>query len=80
MLQGCLEMRKSYVFREAVPPWEKEIISDPCTPRPIQNPFDHTPEGKSDVSLTNVVVYVYLFVDLVLPGFCFTCGILHVTI
>ncbi|KAK6120249.1 hypothetical protein DH2020_045940 [Rehmannia glutinosa] len=48
-LQDCLEMRKSYVFKEAVAPWEKEIISEPSTPKPILNPFDHTPEAKSDV-------------------------------
>ncbi|KAL0375356.1 UNVERIFIED_CONTAM: AMP deaminase [Sesamum radiatum] len=28
-LQDCLELRRSYVFKEAVAPWEKEIISDP---------------------------------------------------
>ncbi|KAL6528600.1 hypothetical protein OROMI_029245 [Orobanche minor] len=60
-LQGCLEMRRSYVFREAVAPWEKEIISDPSTPRPILNPFDHTPEGKSDhyFQMEDGVVHVY---------------------
>ncbi|KAI3447797.1 hypothetical protein Pfo_004462 [Paulownia fortunei] len=60
-LQDCLEMRRSYVFREAVAPWEKEIISDPSTPKPIQNPFDHTPEGKSDhyFQMEDGVVYVY---------------------
>lgn len=51
-IQDCLELRKSYVFKEAVAPWENEIASDdPSTPKPIQNPFDHTPEGKSDVSI-----------------------------
>ncbi|KAL6503260.1 hypothetical protein OROHE_023889 [Orobanche hederae] len=60
-LQGCLEMRRSYVFREAVTPWEKEIISDPSTPRAILNPFDHTPEGKSDhyFKMEDGVVHVY---------------------
>lgn len=48
-LQVCFEMRKSYVFREAVTPWEKEIITDPSTPKPIPNPFDYAPERKSDV-------------------------------
>ncbi|KAL9150554.1 hypothetical protein ABFS82_12G175700 [Erythranthe guttata] len=60
-LQGCLEMRRSYVFREVVAPWEKEIISDPSTPKPIQNPFDHIPEGKSDhyFQMEDGVVHVY---------------------
>lgn len=51
-LQACLELRQSYVFREAITPWEKEVISDPSTPKPNPNPFDYTPEGKSDVSLS----------------------------
>lgn len=50
-LQECLEMRKKYVFTEAVAPWEKEVISDPSTPKPNPEPFFYTPEGKSDVSL-----------------------------
>lgn len=50
-LQVCLELRKSYVFRENIAPWEKEVISDPSTPKRNQNPFDYTPERKSDVSL-----------------------------
>ncbi|KAG8377040.1 hypothetical protein BUALT_Bualt09G0126700 [Buddleja alternifolia] len=60
-LQDCLEMRKSYVFKEAVAPWEKEIISDPSTPKPILNPFDHTPEGKSDhyFQMEDGVIHVY---------------------
>ncbi|XP_073272717.1 AMP deaminase-like isoform X2 [Primulina huaijiensis] len=56
-LQDCLEMRKRYVFREVVSPWEKEIISAPNTPKPIPNPFDHTPEVKSDME--DGVVHVY---------------------
>lgn len=55
ILQECLEMRKRYVFQEAVAPWEKEVISDPCTPKPNLEPFFYTPEGKSDVS------YFYIF-------------------
>jgi hypothetical protein len=50
ILQECLEMRKRYVFKEAVAPWEKEVISDPTTPKPNLEPFFFTPEGKSDVS------------------------------
>lgn len=50
VLQECLEMRKRYVFREAVAPWDKEVISDPSTPKPNPDPFLYIPEGKSDVS------------------------------
>ncbi|KAJ6913313.1 myoadenylate deaminase [Populus alba x Populus x berolinensis] len=50
VLQECLEMRKRYVFKEAIAPWEKEIISDPSTPKPNPDPFSYTPEGKSDVT------------------------------
>ena len=50
-MQECLEMRKRYVFKEAVAPWEKEVISDPSTPKPNPEPFFFAPEGKSDVSL-----------------------------
>lgn len=52
VLQECLEMRKRYVFREDIAPWEKEIISDPSTPKPNPDPFQYTSEGKSDVSLS----------------------------
>ena len=52
VLQECLEMRKRYVFREDVAPWEKDIISDPSTPKPNPDPFQYTSEGKSDVSLS----------------------------
>ena len=49
-LQECLELRKRYVFQETVAPWEKEVISDPSTPKPNLEPFAHYPQGKSDVS------------------------------
>lgn len=51
VLQECLEMRKRYVFTEAVAPWEKEVISDPGTPKPNPEPFFYALEGKSDVSI-----------------------------
>jgi AMP deaminase len=51
VLQECLELRKRYVFREAAAPWDKEVISDPSTPKPNLEPFSYIPEGKSDVSL-----------------------------
>lgn len=49
-LQKCLELRDSYVFREKVAPWEKEVITDPSTPKPNPNPFSYTPEEKTEVS------------------------------
>lgn len=50
ILKDCLEMRESYLFREETAPWEREVISDPSTPKPDPNPFSYTLEGKSDVS------------------------------
>lgn len=61
ILQECLEMRKRYIFKEAVAPWEKEIISDPSTPKPNLEPFFYTPEGKSDhyFEMQDGVIHVY---------------------
>lgn len=50
ILKECLELRESYLFREEIAPWEREVISDPSTPKPNPNPFAYTPVGKSDVS------------------------------
>jgi hypothetical protein len=49
ILQKCLELRDSYLYREEFAPWEKEIINDPCTPKPNPNPFTYVPEPKSEV-------------------------------
>ncbi|KAJ1416237.1 Metal-dependent hydrolase [Sesbania bispinosa] len=61
VLQECLEMRKRYVFKEAVAPWEKEVISDPSTPKPNPDPFFYAPEGKSDhyFEMEDGVIHVY---------------------
>ncbi|XP_010264598.1 PREDICTED: AMP deaminase-like [Nelumbo nucifera] len=61
VLQECLELRESYLFREQVAPWEKEVITDPSTPKPIPNPFSYSPEGKSDhyFQMEDGVVQVY---------------------
>ncbi|XP_015950423.1 AMP deaminase [Arachis duranensis] len=61
VLQECLEMRKRYVFKEDVAPWEKEVISDPCTPKPNPDPFFYTPEGKSEhyFEMQDGVIHVY---------------------
>ncbi|CAL5389892.1 unnamed protein product [Camellia sinensis] len=60
-LQACLELRRSYVFREVIAPWEKEVISDPSTPKPNPNPFDYTSQGKSNhyFEMEDGVVHVY---------------------
>ncbi|KAI7743857.1 hypothetical protein M8C21_025917 [Ambrosia artemisiifolia] len=60
-IQVCLEMRNSYVFRESIAPWEKEIISDPSTPKRNPNPFEFVPETKSDhhFEMEDGVVHVY---------------------
>lgn len=50
-IQTCLEMRESYMFRESVTPWEKENINGSSQLKPNQNPFDHTPEKKTEVNL-----------------------------
>ncbi|CAL9236005.1 unnamed protein product [Arabidopsis halleri] len=60
-LQECLELRKRYVFQETVAPWEKEVISDPSTPKPNTEPFAHYPQGKSDhyFEMQDGVVHVF---------------------
>ncbi|KAK1365528.1 AMP deaminase [Heracleum sosnowskyi] len=40
-----------YLKMREIAPWEKEIITDPSTPKPNRNPFDYTPERKTDVSI-----------------------------
>ncbi|EOY07160.1 AMP deaminase / myoadenylate deaminase, putative isoform 3 [Theobroma cacao] len=61
VLQECLEMRKRYVFKEPVAPWEKEVISDPSTPKPNPEPFFYAPEEKSDhyFEMQDGVIHVY---------------------
>ncbi|OVA02728.1 Adenosine/AMP deaminase domain [Macleaya cordata] len=61
VLQQCLELRERYLFREEVAPWEKEVITDPSTPKPDPNPFSYSPEAKSDhyFRMEDGVVHVY---------------------
>ncbi|KAL7583885.1 hypothetical protein Lser_V15G46054 [Lactuca serriola] len=60
-LQVCLEMRKSYVFGESIAPREKQVISDPSSPKRNPNPFEYTPETKYDhyFQMEDGVVHVY---------------------
>lgn len=55
VLQKCLELRERYIFREEVAPWEKEIITDPSTPKPNPNPFNYVHQAKTEVS---AVLYI----------------------
>ncbi|WOL01904.1 putative AMP deaminase isoform X1 [Canna indica] len=61
ILQNCLDMRKTYVYKEQIAPWEKEVITDPSTPKPNPNPFAYTPEKKSDhvFRMLDGVVHVF---------------------
>ncbi|XP_065010080.1 probable AMP deaminase isoform X1 [Musa acuminata AAA Group] len=61
ILQNCLDLRERYVFREEIAPWEKEVITDPSTPKPNPSPFAYTPEQKSDhvFRMVDGVVHVY---------------------
>ncbi|KAI9116211.1 hypothetical protein K1719_013141 [Acacia pycnantha] len=61
ILQECLEMRKRYVFKEVIAPWEKEVISEPGSPKPNPEPFLYIPEGKSDhyFEMQDGVIHVY---------------------
>ncbi|KAL5556359.1 hypothetical protein UlMin_038595, partial [Ulmus minor] len=57
VLQECLEMRNRYAFKEG----EKEVISDPSTPKPNPEPFFYFSEGKSDhyFEMQDGVIHVY---------------------
>ncbi|KAJ0979368.1 hypothetical protein J5N97_014842 [Dioscorea zingiberensis] len=61
ILQECLELRESYIFREEVAPWEKEIITDPSTPKPNSEPFAYAVEQKTDhiFEMVDGVAHVY---------------------
>nr|CAB3459059.1 unnamed protein product [Digitaria exilis] len=61
VLQKCLELRERYIFREEVAPWEKEIITDPSTPKPNPNPFNYVHQAKTEhhFEMVNGVVHVY---------------------
>ena len=60
VLQERLEMRNRYVFKEAVAPQEKEVMSNPSTPKPNPEPFFYFSEGKSGVSFNLQLWYFTL--------------------
>jgi AMP deaminase len=61
VLQKCLELREKYMFREEVAPWEKEIITDPSTPKPNPNPFYYEQQTKTEhhFEMVDGVIHVY---------------------
>eukprot|EP01018_Ginkgo_biloba_P003890 Gb_35523 [translate_table: standard] len=61
MMQECLALRDKYVFREKVLPWEKEIITDPSTPKANPDPFYYETEPASEhcFQMEDGVVHVY---------------------
>ncbi|KAJ6845737.1 AMP deaminase-like [Iris pallida] len=61
IIQECLDLREHYVFKEDIVPWEKEIITDPSTPKPNPNPFAYGTEQRTDhfFQMVNGVVHVY---------------------
>uniref|UniRef100_A0A453AJR5 Uncharacterized protein n=3 Tax=Aegilops tauschii TaxID=37682 RepID=A0A453AJR5_AEGTS len=61
VLQKCLELREKYIFREEVAPWEKEIITDPSTPKPNPNPFNYEHQTKTEhhFEMVDGVVHLY---------------------
>lgn len=68
VLQKCLELREKYMFREEVAPWEKEIITDPSTPKPNPNPFYYEQQTKTEVS-----VFPYIFCILTIQHVFLLC-------
>lgn len=66
VLQDCLHLREKYVFREEITPWEKEVITDPSTPKPNPDPFLYTSERKTDhyFQMEDGVVQVYANKDV----------------
>ncbi|ONK62474.1 uncharacterized protein A4U43_C07F4260 [Asparagus officinalis] len=60
-IQECLELRQSYVFKEEIAPWKKEVITDPSTPKPNPNPFAYTSQQKTDqfFQMVDGVVHLY---------------------
>lgn len=61
MMQECLALREKYVFREKVVPWEREIITDPSTPKRNPKPFFFGDEPASEhyFQMEDGVVHVY---------------------
>ncbi|URD80363.1 Adenosine/AMP deaminase [Musa troglodytarum] len=65
ILQNCLELRETYIFREERAPWEKEVITDPSTPKANPNPFFYMPEQKTNhvFCMVDGVVHAYACKD-----------------
>jgi AMP deaminase len=48
-MHECMVLRDKYVFRERIPTWEKEEITDPSTPKANPYPFQIEAEPASSV-------------------------------
>lgn len=61
MMQECLALRDKYVFREKVVPWEREITTDPSTPKRNPKPFcfEDEPASEHNFQMEDGVVHVY---------------------
>lgn len=61
MMQECLALRQKYVFRERAAPWDKELITDPSTPKRNPDPFfyEQEPASKHIFQMIDGVVHVY---------------------
>ncbi|KAL5549390.1 hypothetical protein UlMin_004621 [Ulmus minor] len=78
VLQECLKMRNRYAFKEAVAPWEKEVILDPSTPKPNPKPFFYFSERKSDACLYLLFFLINRFYFILQHYFEMQDGVIHV--
>lgn len=65
-MHECLGLRDKYVFREKIPPWEKEEITEPGTPVPNPEPFFFKPEIASShtYKMVDGVYRVYADIEM----------------
>ncbi|KAG0577068.1 hypothetical protein KC19_5G128400 [Ceratodon purpureus] len=47
LMHECLLLRDKYLYREKIPPWVQEEITDPSTPKANPNPFKYHAEPAS---------------------------------
>lgn len=71
-MHECMALRDKYIFRERIPTWEKEEITDPSTPKANPYPFQIEAEPASSVwvyehaitSHLSPIFYVWLFLSI----------------
>ena len=69
-MSECMSLRDKYVFREKIPPWEKEEITDPGTPKPNPDPFYYKAEPASSVCFSSKLLFrlsISAFISLNFP-------------